>query len=702
MWKSPFSLVRMGSFAMAILTGAFLVFQVQPIVSKAILPWFGGSPAVWTTCMLFFQVVLFGGYLYAHLLTRHVSPRWQGIVHLSLLCAALFSLPVIPDGAWKPIGSEAPSLRILVLLACTVGLPYFVLSATGPLMQAWFSRANRGRSPYRLFALSNFGSLVALLSYPFIFEPLLSTRMQGTFWSVLFFVYAASCVVCVMQLFHVRSSDTRLTPSATNDGKHQAYDAGAPTWRARLEWLALPAFASVMLLAVTNHVCQNISVTPFMWVVPLSLYLLTFIICFDNERWYSRPVFAAGTLFTCVGISLSGRDWFSQHYFIEVALYFAAMFFVCMICHGELARRKPHPKYLTSFYLMCSAGGAVGGVLVAVVCPTVFSSYFELNLSVLFGYVLSLAVLTAAAKSLGMKYVFLKVGVAAVVFIGLVIVAAAQLRTQSHGIIDAKRNFYGVLKVASRNEADSPDHRRVMFHGQIVHGEQYMNPPRRREPTTYYSHKSGVGLTLARHARTSDEPIRVGAVGLGAGTVAAYGRAGDYYRFYEINPDVVSAAERQFSFLSDSRAESAEIEIVLGDARLSMEREPPQAFDVLILDAFSGDAIPTHLLTREAFDVYLRHLKPSGVIAVHISNLHLDLAPVVRGLGEHSAMKYAQVSVKGQPKKNTFSSHWILLSRNEQFLQDSVIRAAAKNEANADAPSLLWTDGYNNLFRILK
>lgn len=683
---------RLSSFALTILIGAFLVFQVQPLVSKAILPWFGGSPAVWTTCMLFFQAGLFGGYLYAHLLARWLAPRWQGVVHMLLVTVALLSLPILPDASWRPQGDEEPAARILMLLMITVGLPYFVLSATGPLVQAWFAHASGGRSPYRLFALSNFGSLAALLTYPFVFEPLLPVRAQGTFWAVAFAVYAVTCAACAVQLW----AAPKLANNSGDASANVVVHAPPATWRRRALWLALPALASVMLLAVTNHVCQDIPATPFLWVVPLSLYLLSFIICFDNPRWYQRPLFAGGAIVLCLVLSQRTESWFIDAYLMEVWISFAALFFVCMLCHGELVRLKPELRHLTSFYLMVAAGGALGGCLVAVVCPLIFDSFFEMNLSVVAGYALAVVVLAMIVNGWKTKSSSAKLSIAATAVIGLIVVTRAELTGRPIGILEATRNFYGTLTVKQLQGAEDP--LRVMVHGQVVHGIQYLTPQRRREATTYYHRHSGIGELLTHQATLQPQPLRVGAVGLGAGTVAVYGREGDFYRFYEINPAVIDFARRHFTFLDDSLAK---VEVVLGDARLSMDREKPQSFDVLILDAFSGDSIPVHLLTREAFAVYLRHLQPEGILAAHISNIHLDLVPVVAGLAKCHGLEFALIDTKGK-RDGHYHSQWILLSREKSALQGGLLEIAVQDDLRLQGEGLLWTDQYNNLFQILK
>ena len=394
--KSPPSRLATAVFGLTIFLGAFLLFQSQPLVSKAILPWFGGCPAVWTTCMLFFQTLLFGGYLYAHLLQSRFTPPVQVTVHLAVVVAALVLLPIMPGAVWRPTDGSNPAWRILWLLTCTVGLPYFAVSATSPLVQTWFHGVFPDRSPYRLYALSNAGSLIALLTYPVVFEPAFALPMQSRLWSAAFATYALLCSACfwlLRQEVSVAESQNVILSEAKNDkGSRES----SPTWFDRFCWLALPACASLMLLAATNHVCQDVAVVPFLWVVPLAIYLLSFIICFDHARWYVRWLWSAATVLALVGVAANDFIKTSTSYFTlipELTLYFSALFFVCMMCHGELVRRKPAARHLTEFYLLISVGGAIGGLLVGIVAPLAFSTYFEWHIGVAVSFVLALGLL---------------------------------------------------------------------------------------------------------------------------------------------------------------------------------------------------------------------------------------------------------------------------------------------------------------------
>lgn len=672
-------------FAAAIFISAFLVFQVQPIISKTILPWFGGSPGVWTTCMLFFQLLLFAGYSYAHVLTKFMSQRSQGAVHFALLLFALFVLPMTPTADWKPLGGEDPTLSILLILLANVGLPYFLLSSTGPLLQAWFAKRVRDGSPYRLYALSNVGSLAALISYPFLVEPALTTSSQGQVWSLVFCLFATVCG-------YLAASQFRLAPTECDaiNRVDATVSTSHPTWKHYLTWLALPAFASMLLLATTNHVCQDIAVIPFLWIVPLSLYLLTFIICFDREAWYSRRWCAgAGILSLLVihGVAFTTSSWSMP---VQLLAYFAAMFFTCMVCHGELVRNKPASQYLTAFYLMSSAGGAIGGLTIGLVCPWLFSTYLEMQICMLAAAVIMTGVFLVDAQAtwLGDSPSRRVIGVLGYCFV-FIVVGFVEFGDRDNGVVRSTRNFYGVLQVTESPWGTN------LVHGRILHGFQFRHPAFQKLPTTYYGEEAGVGLALT-HLREG-KPKRVGAVGLGVGTVATYGKPGDYFRFYEINPTVLEIANNDFSYLKDSAATT---EVILGDARISMERESSQQFDVLVLDAFSGDSIPTHLLTKEAFDVYLRHLKSDGVIAVHISNKHVNLEPVIRRLG---AELHLPCSIVASPDRlpQCMRAKWVLMSNTDTFLASDTIRENSRRlETTSEFP--LWTDQYNNIVQLLR
>jgi hypothetical protein len=671
-------------YATTIFCSAFLLFLVQPIIAKQILPWFGGSATVWTTCLVFFQTTLLVGYAYSDAVVRRLSARGQALLHTMLLAASCALLPIIPDAHWKPLGTENPSLLILGLLSATIGLPYFLLSTTSPLVQAWFARNFPGRSPYRMFALSNLASMLALVGYPFVLEPRVATRTQSYGWSAAYVAFAL--LTAASAWFSLRSPRPALATAApVSDG---IGTEPPPAMGRQLLWATLAATGSFLLLAVSNHICQNIASIPLLWILPLTIYLLTFILCFDSTRWYRREIFipmgAAGL--GVMAYTLADRDLVLMLE-LHIGVFSAGLFLACMFCHGELARLKPAPRYLTRFYLMVSLGGAIGSALVGLVAPIVLPAYFELG----FGLVACAALLLFQSRR--DHVVFVSLAAAALLFsIGA---SGWAIHDFYDGTVLATRNFYGVLRVQEFNKGTTNYHR-SLIHGTILHGTQYLDPDLAWRATTYYTPSSGVGRALDSMHPTL-RPLKVGVIGLGAGTIATYGSKGDIYRFYDVNPAVVGIAEREFSFLNKS---DATIEIALGDARLSLEREPPQGFDLLAIDAFSSDAIPVHLITSEALSVYRRHMKPGGIIAFHVSNRHLDLIPVVQQLADVHGLRAVLVTDDGSDMLAT-RSDWVLLSDSEAALEAPLI-----DEVSVPIdprPGLrLWTDDFNNIVQVLK
>ena len=668
-------------YAVTIFASAFLLFLVQPIVAKEILPWFGGSAAVWTTCLVFFQTALLAGYAYSDLAIHRLRPRRQVQLHFALLALSVAVLPIVPAVHWKPLGTEDPATRILGLLAVTIGLPYFLLSTTSPLVQAWFARARGGASPYRLFALSNLASMLALLAYPFVIEPALSTRTQALAWSAGYAVFAMLCAVTAWR--STRGAGHR--PAA--EARSASVGDDPPPSRVRQAlWCALAATGSVLLLSITNHITENIAAVPLLWVLPLVLYLLSFILTFDAPRWYRRPLLlplAAAALGIMAWTLADAR--LTHQLPLQLGVFTFGLFVACMFCHGELVRLKPAPRFLTRFYLMISAGGALGAVLVGIVAPLTLPAYFELS----FGLIVCAGLLLVQVWR--DPAVFRALAGAAL--IGALVSAVLSIQRFFDDAIFATRDFYGVLRVLEVNSG--PYARRSLVHGTILHGTQYLAPDLRRQPTTYYTATSGVGRALeSMHPRVA--PLKVGVIGLGTGTLAAWGSRGDVYRFYEINPRVPEVARTFFTYLADSEAT---VEIAVGDARLSLEREPPQGFDVLAVDAFSSDAIPVHLITREALGVYLRHMKPDGIVAFHVTNRFLNLVPVVEALGRERGLTMLHIADAGSGLGS--SSDWVLLATRPAVLErPGLADAATPLQSRPDWR--IWTDDFNNLLQVLR
>ena len=671
-------------YAATIFVSAFLLFLVQPVIAKQILPWFGGSAAVWTTCLVFFQFLLLFGYAYADWTTRRLRPGSQVGLHVALLALSLLSLPIIPDAAWKPQGHEDPVLRILGLLAATIGLPYFLLSTTGPLVQAWFARSFPAGPVYRLFALSNLASLLALVAYPPLIEPWIPTRTQSLAWSAGYVLFVLSCAAA--GFFSLR---TAARPDAVSGIAVDADPAPAPSARDHALWLLLSALGSAMLLAVTNHITQNVASVPFLWIVPLVIYLVTFILCFEGRGWYQRRFFLGPLAVILVAMAWglhAGGDIMDVT--DAVPLYCMGLFVCCMFHHGELASLKPAPRHLTRFYLMVSLGGALGGLFVGVVAPLVFVSYYEFGIALIATGLIAAYLLRALPRWIPAAALFVAAACAYNVY--------EYIDDLTRGTSVMLRSFYGTLRVKDVGAPDDPNAVRRLVHGVIMHGEQYQEPSLRRMPTSYYGPDSGIGIAI-RHYQ--DRPLRLGVIGLGTGTLAAWGKPGDVFKFYELDPQVVDVAHTHFSYLRDSRAR---IEIALGDARLTLEREPPQRFDILVIDAFSSDAIPVHLITQEALAVYRRHVQPDGIIAFHVTNRYLDLPPVVKLLAESAGLPVVLVSHDPPEEDERYSrTDWTLLTTDQAFLQSPAVRRA---ESDIEVPPGLspWSDDFNNLLRILK
>lgn len=663
----------MPRFAVTVVLSAFLLFLVQPLMGKVVLPWFGGAPAVWTTCLLFFQLVLLGGYAWSHLVVRRLRGAWQRRAHLALLALAvgvvvvtgvMWGTPLVPSLALRPATSEAPMARLLLILTLSVGFPYFTLSSTGPLLQAWVAQRVPTALAMRLYSASNIGSLVGLLAFPVLLEPLWPLRTLAWGWSVGFVGFALACA--------------SLAWSAPVIARQPAAETKLPAARVSM-WVLLASLPSGLLLAVTNHLTQDVAPIPFLWVLPLVIYLASFVVTFDSDRWYRRrwtmPVFGLSAL-TCAGLLLSPIE---KSALLGLVGHCGFLAVACFTAHGELVKLRPAGEHLTAFYLSVSVGGAVGGLAVGLVAPLVLRDFYELSV---LGALTVLVVAFVVARSEGASR-FSKAVVAFAVL--LAVVFGWSTTSRGFDVIETRRDFFGVLRVEKDKRG------MVLMHGRVMHGSQFDAPDKRRLATTYYAPVSGVGRWLT----AQETPLHVGAVGLGIGTLAAYARPGDTYRFYEISPTVVAIAEGpHFSYLRDAPTKPV---VVVGDGRTSLENEAPNAFDLLVVDAFSGDSVPTHLLNREAFALYLRHLRaPSSVIALHVSNRYIHLLPVVARLADELGLRSLVVD-SGGGTDWALSSLWVLLSREPVSL-------AVPEEDLYDLTKItgpLWTDEFTSLWGLV-
>jgi hypothetical protein len=710
-------------FAATIGLSAFLLFLVQPVIAKQILPWFGGSAAVWTTCMVFFQVTLLAGYFYSDWVIRNLKARQQAWLHGALLLVSLLVLPITPSEALKPVDGDNPIGRILTLLAVTIGLPYLMLSTTGPLVQAWFARRFAGTptlgSVWRLYALSNIASMLALVLYPPLIEPAASTRGQSLGWSLGYAVFVLLTIASAVLATRPGVAAAAAAPPAGGDTVPDALQAAAgasapadvampetaPGLSRQLLWLSLSAGGSLLLLAVTSHITQNVASVPFLWVLPLAIYLISFILTFDGRGWYWQRFYQvlAGVM---AALMLGGLTYRPNHGWTPedgigqllekgilpideaVPLYAYGLFVLCMFLHGELVQRKPAPAHLTRFYLMVSLGGAIGGLLVGVVAPLALNWYWELPVALLAVGALALAFSPARLKA-----------VLLIALIGGGFYGWRYVESVHENVIEISRNFYGTLRVKTTAPEGDPAAVWRMMHGVITHGEQYRADQHRRTPTSYYGPSSGVAQAIfTLREMNGNRPQRVGLIGMGVGTLAAYGREGDLYRFYELNPAVLDLAQRRFTYLADT---AATLETPLGDARLVLEREAPQRYDVLAVDAFSSDSIPVHLITREAMQVYRRHLAEGGVVAFHISNRYLNLQPVVQQIARDAGLKPWLIIDDPEATSPLYKSDWVLVTANEALL--FLLKDRGKGiPLESDIQIRPWTDDYNNLFDVLK
>ncbi len=690
----------MKRFGVAIALGAFLLFLVQPLMSKIILPWYGGSAALWTTCMLFFQAALLVGYCYAHVLTTWLSPRRQAIVHLIMIAGALVATFLFfpPDDSWRPLsGGATPYGHILWTLTATVGLPFCLLSANSPLLQAWFSKQAGAddATTYRLYSLSNIGSLLGLLAYPFVLEPLLSLTNQGIWWACLFVCYTVSAGLCALA---IRKPAPAPIPAAT---AHPRPTGERPRLSLIVYWLVLSGAGSVILLAVTNQLCQDIAVIPFLWVVPLMLYLITFIIAFSHDNAYRRSWTVSGLLLAIAVAIWVMMTLKTQPLLMQICAFSALLFFGCLLFHGELARSKPGTRYLTQFYLLMSVGGVVGGLLVCIVAPWLLLGYWELHAVIL----CSIVVVLWALWRDGSATRWTSIGLVTV----LVITGSLLWQEIADDLADdveTHRDFYGVLHV--KDSAVRPGRLYYLFHGRTVHGCQIRDQDMRAEPTLYYTRAAGVGLALQDVPRLAEDgsrrPAHVGIVGMGVGTVAAFAGTGDRYRFFEIDPAVDKIARGDyFSYLDDAEARGAEVSVQIGDGRSLLKAEltatGSQNFDVMVLDAFSAGSVPTHLLTRECMELYWSHLKPNGILAVHVSNRLLDIKPVLAQAAIDAQREAVWISSDTKAGPIASPADWILITSDQACLETA---RKSPNYRPMPPRTVAWTDSYSHLLNLLR
>jgi hypothetical protein len=677
-------------FSAATFTSAALLFLVEPLVAKMALPNFGGSPAVWNTCMVFFQAALLAGYLYAHLVTTRLTPRLQVLLHAALLFVPVLSLPIVLSQAWVPLGDEPAMAWVLGGVAASAGVPFLLVSTSGPLLQRWYGGLAGGRDPYFLYATGNAGSLLALLAYPTLVEPHLTLSRQSRLWALGYGVLAALVLLCAAAVWR------RPAPAAKALSPARAEAAPPVPWRQRLYWVALAAVPSSLMLGVTLLLSTDLPPMPLLWVIPLALYLLSFILTFAR-----LPPWIFWSMVGLLPVVLVGQAWlaFAREgltLWEQLGLHLGTLFVVAMVCHGQLARRRPPTPRLTEFYLWLAVGGVLGGVFNGLLAPLLFNSVAEFPLALVAAGLLCPVPCAAARPWKRLLPGALLGGV-----VGLCFLVRTYRGDPSTEILYQQRSFFGISKV----ERGTNKKVHWLVHGRVEHGGQFLDPPKRYAPFLYYDPAGPVGQLFLHLWRARQGPP-VAVIGLGAGSLAYYGQRGQDFRFFEIDPVVQRIAEdpRYFTYLADS---PASCRVVLGDARLTLAREPAGHFGVLVVDAFTGDAVPVHLLTVEALGLYLDKLAEDGIVALHISNQYLELEPVVaaaasaKGLVGLSRRERRADLTEAEWRRGRRPSHWVLLARHvgplEPFANDprwKVLSARPGDEA--------WTDDYSNVFGALR
>ena len=671
-------------FGCTVFLASFLLFMVEPIAAKQLLPLFGGSAAVWITCLVFFQTALLCAYLYAHWLTRH--PQWR--IHLSLIFLAAAGAILWAFHQANVAATEHPILAIFSALSISIGLPFLMLGATSPLLQVWQAQLETSAIPYRLYALSNLASLLALAIYPTLIEPNLTLRTQRLAWTCSF---AAFALLSAILTWTTRT--TALNSFETNTAREE--EMPAPRLH-KLLWTLLPMAASMQLSAITSYLTANIAPIPLLWILPLAVYLITLILAFQfpslAQKTGSRSILtrllvimlaSLGYVISKVDVTLSMT--------VGILFFLAELFIAGLFMHSEATALRPkRSSESTLFYLLFAAGGALGSFLIGIAAPLLFRFNFDLPLTFFATAVLGL--IATWSSNWGQRLLWTTASIL------LLVLTFIMNTAYQHNTPVAVRNFYGSLRVKQAIQYPSAIIR-TLSNGSIQHGTQIFSPELSKSPTTYYAENSGVGVAL--HNCCGSRPRKIGVIGLGAGTIAAYGESGDQIRFYEINPAVAPIAHNLFTYIRDATQRGANISIVEGDARTSLAHEPPQNFDVLVIDAFSGDAIPLHLLTTEAVALYKQHLAPGGILAFHISNQHVDLEPEVVLLAKAAGMKAMRVTSPINEERGEFSATWMLATENAAFFdQPEVFNRAHRPD---EKPKLhLWTDDYSSLLPILR
>ncbi len=716
----------------AIFTAATLLFWVQPMFGKMVLPLLGGTPAVWTTALLFFQTALLAGYLYAHAIGTRLKLRAQIAVHVAVLAGATLWLPVAIPGGTIPPSGQMPAYWLIGLFAFTVGIPYTAIAATSPLLQRWFALSGHAAAsnPYQLYVASNAGSLLGLLGYPLIIEPFAGVALQSTLWSASFFLFIALIAMSGIALRRTSNAATTLKTEIT------AVAHAKPSTFERFRWVALAFVPSSLLLGVTTHITTDIAAMPLLWAAPLALYLITFIFAFAQRQVIARPLLFKAEALALV--MLAAMMWFDGSNLVGLGVHMIAFFVIALARHTELSRTKPDAEHLTEFYLWMSLGGALGGVFNAVIAPELFTGILEYPITlVAAGFTRML--LLPPGERLRFNRLDLALPLAAVIgalvlrlfevnatdiptFVMVAVLSPLCLLVYHYqdravrfafglaamfvllharhdaNILTEARSFFGAYRVFTT----AGHEHLILSHGTTIHGAQATSPSLRREPLTYYAGEGPLGQAI--NALQSEHPsLRFGVIGVGAGATVCYSRPSDLWTLFEIDPLVVKLAKDHgaFTFLKDCAPNAR---IVIGDARLSLANEANGSFDVLVLDAFSSDSIPTHLMTREAMSLLRSKLSPGGMIIFNISNRYLKLEPIVAQTSRAAGLTGISQIFKtnaAQAKRLISSSHWIALSPDPNALT-RLSQTGHWHPLIPDQKSALWTDDYSNLLGVIE
>ncbi len=696
-------------FSAIVLAGAFLLFTLEPLVGKLVTPAFGGTAGVWSACMLFFQIALLTGYFAAYSISR-LSLNRQVIVYGALLIVSIFFCKPPGLTAWFCNDINNPAVDLMGALTARLALPFIVLSTISIMMQTWYRRMKLG-DPYPLYSVSNIGSMVALLAYPIVIEPAIALESTTTLWSFCYIgLVALSLIMCATMLSHEKRGLLITDSTAEVDGSNPA---PKPTLKDGLLWCYLSAAGSVTLLAFTTYITQDVTPMPLFWVLPLAAYLLTFILLFGNPKIYFRRtyIFISMTLWLAElfvfaqASATPSRDSLALLFAVNLAL----MFSMCMVFHGELVARRPHPVHLPTFYVAMAFGGAIGGIFVNFIAPLIFSFYAERQLAVVLLVVVATGLVVtkrfrkgdieemSTISRLFSKLLEVLVLVMALLSLALCAVPFVFLRS---AIIAEQRNFYSSIQIAPQ-KLENGQEGIAMVHGRVMHGMELKNVPPEKANGLYWENVS-MAFQLARQGKskqTSNTALNIGIVGLGVGAYAAFAKDGDSIRYYELDPKVEYLAKKYFSFIKTSKAK---IDFKIGDGRSVLNREPSQNFDLLFIDVFNGDSIPVHLINKQAMEIYLRHLKPDGVLVFHVSNRFLKLPPVIGNLAKEFSLNAVTSTVEG-------STH-VFLTRDPALLDEvkgiyeagkKEFRQAIITKTEPDPNQRLWTDDYVNLLPLL-